>query len=64
MSETEKANARTNIGAGASSFSGDYNDLTNKPTSLSNFTNDCNFVAQYYQTTEPNPSAIGAVWIG
>lgn len=64
LSETEKANARTNIGAGASSFSGDYNDLTNKPTSLSNFTNDCNFVAQYYQTTEPNPRAIGAVWIG
>lgn len=32
LTETEKANARTNIGAGSSSFSGDYNDLTNKPT--------------------------------
>ena len=32
LTETEKANARSNIGAGASSFSGDYNDLTNKPT--------------------------------
>lgn len=32
LSDTEKANARTNIGAGTSSFSGSYNDLTNKPT--------------------------------
>lgn len=31
LSDTEKANARTNIGAGSSSFSGDYNDLANKP---------------------------------
>ena len=32
LSDTEKANARANIGAGASSFSGSYNDLTDKPT--------------------------------
>ena len=32
LSDTEKANARANIGAGASSFSGSYNDLSNKPT--------------------------------
>ena len=32
LSDTEKANARTNIGAGSSTFSGDYNDLSNKPT--------------------------------
>lgn len=32
LSDTEKANARANIGAGISSFSGSYNDLTNKPT--------------------------------
>jgi hypothetical protein len=32
LSSTEKANARANIGAGTSSFSGSYNDLTNKPT--------------------------------
>ena len=31
LSETEKTNARANIGAGASSFSGSYNDLTDKP---------------------------------
>ena len=34
LSDTEKANARNNIGAGTSSFSGSYNDLSNKPTSL------------------------------
>lgn len=32
LSDTEKSNARANIGAGTSSFSGNYNDLTNKPT--------------------------------
>lgn len=32
LSDTEKSNARTNIGAGTSNFSGSYNDLTNKPT--------------------------------
>lgn len=32
LTEEEKANARSNIGAGASGFSGDYNDLTNRPT--------------------------------
>lgn len=31
LTDTEKANARTNIGAGTSSFSGSYNDLSNKP---------------------------------
>lgn len=32
LTTTEKSNARTNIGAGTSSFSGSYPDLTNKPT--------------------------------
>lgn len=32
LSDTEKSNARANIGAGTSSFSGNYNDLSNKPT--------------------------------
>lgn len=31
LTSQEKENARTNIGAGTSNFSGDYNDLTNKP---------------------------------
>ena len=32
LTNAQKAQARTNIGAGTSSFSGSYNDLTNKPT--------------------------------
>lgn len=32
LTDTEKSNARINIGAGTSSFSGSYNDLSNKPT--------------------------------
>ena len=32
LTDDEKAQARNNIGAGTSSFSGIYNDLTNKPT--------------------------------
>ena len=34
LTNTEKSNARTNIGAGTSSFSGSYTDLTDKPTSM------------------------------
>lgn len=32
LTEEQKAQARANIGAGSNSFSGDYNDLINKPT--------------------------------
>ena len=34
LSNEQKAQARTNIGAGTSNFSGDYNDLANKPTNF------------------------------
>jgi hypothetical protein len=34
LSDTEKSNARANIGAGTSSFSGSWNDLSDKPSSL------------------------------
>lgn len=44
LTEEQKAQARANIGAGASGFDGDYNSLTNKPTKLSEFTNDENFI--------------------
>lgn len=67
LTETEKANARNNIGAGASSFSGDYNDLINKPTipsKTSDLTNDSQFISQYYQTSEPSGALTGSVWIG
>jgi len=48
LTATEKSNARTNIGAGTSSFSGSYNDLSNKPTiptKVSDLTNDSGFTA-------------------
>ena len=32
LTDAQKSTARTNIGAGTSNFSGNYNDLTNKPT--------------------------------
>ena len=32
LSDAQKTQARTNIGAGTSSFSGSYSDLSNKPT--------------------------------
>lgn len=32
LSDTQKQQVRTNIGAGTSNFSGSYNDLSNKPT--------------------------------
>ena len=47
LSDAQKTQARTNIGAGTSSFSGDYVDLTNKPTiptKTSDLTNDSGFI--------------------
>ena len=38
LTDAQKKQARTNIGAGTSSFSGNYNDLANKPISLSALT--------------------------
>lgn len=38
LSTTEKSNARANIGAGTSNFSGSYTDLSNKPTIPTNTT--------------------------
>ena len=34
LTDAQKQQARTNIGAGTSSFSGSYNDLTDKPTAV------------------------------
>lgn len=47
LSATEQSNARANIGAGTSSFSGSYNDLSNKPTIPTNtnqLTNGAGFI--------------------
>lgn len=40
LTDEQKAQARTNIGAGTSSFSGSYNDLTDKPTIPEGYTVD------------------------
>ncbi len=48
LTNTEKSNARNNIGAGTSNFSGSYTDLSNKPavpSKTSELTNDSNFIA-------------------
>ena len=37
LTEQEKANARANIGAGSSGFSGSFNDLSDVPTTLSGY---------------------------
>ena len=60
LTETQKQQARTNIGAGTSSFDGNYNSLTNKPTiptKTSQLTNDSGFITDaaltgYAKTTD------------
>ena len=60
LTETQKQQARTNIGAGTSSFDGDYNSLVNKPTiptKTSQLTNDSGFITDaaltgYAKTTD------------
>ena len=60
LSDTQKQQVRNNIGAGTSSFDGDYNSLTNKPTiptKTSQLTNDSGFItdaalAGYAKTTD------------
>ncbi len=49
LTDAQKQQARTNIGAGTSSFDGDYNSLTNKPTiptKTSDITNDSGFITE------------------
>lgn len=47
LTDAQKTQARTNIGAGTSNFSGSYNDLSNKPTIPTNtnqLTNGAGFI--------------------
>ena len=49
LTDAQKQQARTNIGAGTSSFDGDYNGLTNKPTiptKTSELSNDSGFITE------------------
>lgn len=49
LTEAQKTQVRTNIGAGTSSFSGNYEDLSNKPNipaKTSDLTNDSGFITQ------------------
>lgn len=58
LSDEQKAQARTNIGAGTSSFSGSYTDLSDKPTiptKTSQLTNDSG-----YLTSAPVTSVDGS----
>ena len=64
LSDTQKQQVRNNIGAGTSSFDGDYNSLTNKPTiptKTSQLNNDSGFI-----TDIPIASAtqLGGVKVG
>lgn len=63
LTDTQKQQARTNIGAGTSSFDGDYNSLTNKPTiptKTSELDNDSGFITEAalepYAKTEDVPT--------
>lgn len=44
LTEEQQAQARNNINAGTSNFSGYYKDILNAPTRLSQFENDINFI--------------------
>ena len=56
LTDDQKTQARTNIGAGTSSFSGSYNDLSNKPTIPTKVT-DLTDAADYATVTSVNAVA-------
>ena len=64
LSDTQKQQVRNNIGAGTSSFDGDYNSLTNKPTiptKTSQLTNDSGFITDVPIASD---TQLGGVKIG
>ena len=65
LSDTQKQQVRNNIGAGTSSFDGDYNSLTNKPTiptKTSELDNDSGFITDIpiASTTQLGGIKVGA----
>lgn len=63
LTDAQKQQARTNIGAGTSSFSGNYNDLANKPTIVQgdwdvNNDSDMAYIKNRTHYTEINTEAI------
>lgn len=64
LTNAQKTQARTNIGAGTSSFSGSYNDLTNKPTipsKTSDLTNDSHYITAAQAPVQSVNGQTGAV---
>ena len=64
LTDAQKQQARTNIGAGTSSFDGDYNRLTNKPTiptKTSQLTNDANYITAAQAPVQSVNNKTGAV---
>ena len=64
LTDAQKQQARTNIGAGTSSFDGDYNSLTNQPTiptKTSQLTNDANYITAAQAPVQSVNNKTGAV---
>lgn len=64
LTTQQKTQARTNIGAGTSSFSGAYGDLTDKPTipsKTSQLTNDSSFITASGAPVQSVDGSTGAV---
>lgn len=64
LTDAQKTQARTNIGAGTSSFSGNYNDLTNKPSipsKTSEIDNDSGYITSAGAPVQSVNSKTGAV---
>lgn len=64
LSDTQKQQVRNNIGAGTSSFDGDYNSLTNKPTiptKTSQLDNDSGYITANEAPVQSVNTKIGAV---
>lgn len=64
LTNAQKTQARTNIGAGTSSFSGSYNDLTNKPSipsKTSEIDNDSGYITSAGAPVQSVNSKTGAV---